>query len=1018
VDSAGRMRAQAEGLLVDTGDYEAWQLFDRHPGAAARMTRGQQRYARAAARGRGMDEFSTDYPPRTGMNPSDAFLEDLVTAVDDRAAILEGRSEYNVRRTAGMKGVAPTWWEKALAADDPNSIGYDPEFAAITHPHNIGRVTAILNQPAELFAGLENVVTGDPIMMHTLEQTLDPEFGSGGLMGGSIHAILTDPANAPTLRELLVPGGAPADIQRAYDQGNVAAGQQANREIGIARGGTAESGGAIKPSTPLDELIVAADAPSIEAMTEQILAARAGKPTPMEIPLNEARRIARGGVARPSHEWRKSLVAIDADFLAAPAERILAEPGIRMWLDVLSVIQHGVPGRPPATIGGTLRLLREIENGNADRMGIGMALQAQGQRVAREILAEARNATKRKGLPAEAFRKGIDPAMMAADDIELARELGKSGIMVYDPANPLGSLQYVFKRPPKNAVVLEWSQVPTLAEEFVAGHFEPFESRLGGHQLRQVFDYVFGPHSNESIGAQIRVSFIDRLGRLGVQPKDAAAIWTRWRDVARGSRDTEVRRRPSRLTGETIREHAPADSPLYADVRNIPTRKLDHDAQEALGLVDGLIGPAINHADYDAAYLEHLRSIDYGTAFREASSPVRRYLKGESIQFGNSVPQISPFARTPTLGRALAATYGLVAHNKAVTTLYYWFRFALDVRYHAMNYAEAQFLYLGRAGLMDGEIATGMMGQSERYLRHLDEDFANNTGYATSRSRFHFFYKAFLKKQPEALRGEIATLQKTDPELMHGALRELAQSDPELADMIAHAGETPDSYLKALDEWHGKMLASTTDEEAFAAIDEAIAPALRETPELAEVYGRLADANKQLVKDERASFYGNPDRSRAERFLNSYLLFWPLSYQIKATKWLLGIMYNRAGGIKTNAIGAYTIGQFAQDHQHLLATDPEYADWFEKHKTLVFMAQMLAPITPDSMGVSLSPILRDLFFERTKAPWEIGPVYTATLIPKLVDEVMTDLYPTLGDAPGFDAIYRLVGKKPPVRPPH
>jgi hypothetical protein len=81
------------------------------------------------------------------------------------------------------------------------------------------------------------------------------------------------------------------------------------------------------------------------------------------------------------------------------------------------------------------------------------------------------------------------------------------------------------------------------------------------------------------------------------------------------------------------------------------------------------------------------------------------------------------------------------------------------------------------------------------------------------------------------------------------------------------------------------------------------------------------------------------------------------------------------------------------------------------------MAQMLAPITPDSIGVSLNSILRDLFFERTKAPWEVGPIYTATLIPKVAGEVMTDLYPTLGDAPGSDAIYRMTtGRQMPARP--
>src|SRR6185503_10390079 len=98
--------------------------------------------------------------------------------------------------------------------------------------------------------------------------------------------------------------------------------------------------------------------------------------------------------------------------------------------------------------------------------GIGVSLQAEGQRVALEILGDFRNAVKREGIPPEAFRKGLDPAMMDADDLALARDLGNGGILVYDEADPLGSLQYVFKRPPKRAVVLEWSQVPGLSEEF------------------------------------------------------------------------------------------------------------------------------------------------------------------------------------------------------------------------------------------------------------------------------------------------------------------------------------------------------------------------------------------------------------------------------------------------------------------------------------------------------------------------------------------------------------------------
>ena len=54
---------------------------------------------------------------------------------------------------------------------------------------------------------------------------------------------------------------------------------------------------------------------------------------------------------------------------------------------------------------------------------------------------------------------------------------------------------------------------------------------------------------------------------------------------------------------------------------------------------------------------------------------------------------------------------------------------------------------------------------------------------------------------------------------------------------------------------------------------------------------------------------------------------------------------------------------------------------------------MLAPNTPD---VSLNRILRDLFFERSKAPREIGPIYTATLIPRLAGEVHDGLVADAG----------------------
>jgi hypothetical protein len=133
---------------------------------------------------------------------------------------------------------------------------------------------------------------------------------------------------------------------------------------------------------------------------------------------------------------------------------------------------------------------------------------------------------------------------------------------------------------------------------------------------------------------------------------------------------------------------------------------------------------------------------------------------------------------------------------------------------------------------------------------------------------------------------------------------------------------------------------------------------------------------------------------------------------------MLRVMYDRAGGLPTNGAGAVILDRVAQSHQQLLATDPEYSDWYEKHETLVFMAQMLLPISPSSMGVSLNPALRSMFFERNKAVWDVGPIYTARQIPRLGEEIMVDLWPTLKDVPGVNyaagGIYRaLTGRQVP-----
>lgn len=594
--------------------------------------------------------------------------------------------------------------------------------------------------------------------------------------------------------------------------------------------------------------------------------------------------------------------------------------------------------------------------------------------------------------PAEAASTG---GRISFEDGGIKAELSKNVEITYSADDPLGTLQYGFKKRPKAAVVMELAKVPGLSEEFVTSRFNTWQERVWTSKVRQAYNYVFGPLSNTQVRGAVHQRFVDRLAAQGIDGEVAESVWKRWQAEADGSRSPEIR-----VDEQGRRRFSKGDNPLYASVGNIPNARMDQWAHEAIDQALDARGRGMT----DPAYRDMAHRLDYSTLFREASSFTRRNLMDLPAKAGHE-----------TLGKALSTAYGHVAHNSAVTTAYYWFRFGLDVRYHAMNFFEAQLLHLGRAGLRNGEIDNGLMGNTEGFLRKLDQDYIDNTGYATSRSRFAYAYRTFLKEQPDMLRGNIRGLAAEDPALMETALREMATNDPALRSLLKDMGDTPDGWMKAMDEFHGKMLRTVSEQDGDMVIDQLLAAEISKSPAMAEVYGKLGQANKDLWRSVRETFYGNPDRSRAERFLNSYLLFWPLSYQVKSSKWLLHVLYDRAGGLPTNGAGAVLLDRVAQTHQQLLATDPEYQDWYEKHPTMAFVAQMFLPITPDSMGVSLSPALRSIFFGRSKAWWDIGPIYTVNHVVKpLADEIGADLYPTLKDIPGIDGIYRAnTGKAPP-----
>jgi len=147
---------------------------------------------------------------------------------------------------------------------------------------------------------------------------------------------------------------------------------------------------------------------------------------------------------------------------------------------------------------------------------------------------------------------------------------------------------------------------------------------------------------------------------------------------------------------------------------------------------------------------------------------------------------------------------------------------------------------------------------------------------------------------------------------------------------------------------------------------------LDEARTMAPLLERLHEVNRQTWHDVRQAFYGNAERSTVERLMNSYWLFWPISYQIKATKWMANIMLDGSFGHNTHALGAGLYANWQNQHNERMKNNPAYAALYQANPMLWFTAQMLLPMTPDSMGVSLSRFTKMLAAQGEDAANELG----------------------------------------------
>lgn len=384
-------------------------------------------------------------------------------------------------------------------------------------------------------------------------------------------------------------------------------------------------------------------------------------------------------------------------------------------------------------------------------------------------------------------------------------------------------------------------------------------------------------------------------------------------------------------------------------------------------------------------------------------------------------------ATTTMYDRFAASTAGDV--NRLVSkTLYHWFRFVSDPRWWAMNMLEADLI----GGIKYGSTATRLTGAHKAELGNaalvhqfgpeaaitkggeqaFERALGDGNGWLYTRRQGGYISRAFDHERPETVLNILKGMEKDDPVIAD--LKKIVQNDDLMNGRTVRSdGEIVDEDLAAAID---RKLYSFDQKGAKATIVDEAKDILgaAETENLLPFLQKVWEANDKTYHDIVNTFHGNPNRTNLERIANSYWLYWPISYQIKAGRWLVSALTNGAFGRDTKLAGAALYAHYADEHRKRLVSDPGYQALFEDHPTAWFLAQMMFPITPGDMGVSLSRPVRYAgaklgFWGDYKsasdpvtaagAIMSLGPVYTAELLARLGREAFSpsanNSYPSL-----------------------
>jgi GNAT superfamily N-acetyltransferase len=305
-------------------------------------------------------------------------------------------------------------------------------------------------------------------------------------------------------------------------------------------------------------------------------------------------------------------------------------------------------------------------------------------------------------------------------------------------------------------------------------------------------------------------------------------------------------------------------------------------------------------------------------------------------------------------------------------TMYPMFRFYTSPRWQLMNMLENDLIGMFQDGIRANRYARGSTSLATR--RAYDSAQAKAYGRGTD-PRLAGEAPPGSTGVPDALLAETGAVTPgwfMDPVMRNQftfraaedvtkAIDALGLYSPEAKWFVDHFGTNKGTWAEQVEQmWHDFDAKGVTKTLDGAIKEVRISDAW--TPEEAMMMQpfllKLGERQAQIYDDIAHIQLGNTDRSRLERALNSYWAYWPLSYQIKSTKWMVDLLTNRMFGRQTNLGGAYMLAHANEILVEEMKNNPDFAKTLEENPTLWLVGSMLFPAVPWDQGVSLSRIPR------------------------------------------------------------